>query len=158
MRLVSPAEGAIAVGFRSAREIADRVDRAFYIGKQIEPGVLVPGVPRQNFERAQANMIGEVLAGRREQLVEHPAHREHGRAAVDRDAPIATCRILPPGDVLRSSTVTSSPRAASAKAETSPPTPAPTMTTRSLGMLSAGSALSIDMCPYLFTLLIDKSN
>ena len=53
------AEGAIARGLGGACEIADRIDRARFIGEQIEPGVLVPGVARQDVERPQADMIAK---------------------------------------------------------------------------------------------------
>jgi hypothetical protein len=46
-----------------------------------------------------------------------------------REAPAATSRIFPPGAAARSSTVTSSPRAARATAAASPATPAPITTT-----------------------------
>ena len=78
--------------------------------------------------------------------------------SVVRAGPIATCRILPPGRV---TALQHGPRrglrAANAKAETRPATPAPTMTTRSLGMSSACSASPIDRCLYLFYTPPDKS-
>ena len=41
-------------------------------------------MPRQRLRRVQGEVIVEPLADALEQLLEHPAHREHGRPGVER--------------------------------------------------------------------------
>lgn len=80
------AEAAIAVRLPCARKGADGVGRCIDIGEQIEPFALVPGVTGEQRGRLQPDFRLEAGAGLGEELVEHPAHREDGRACLDRNA------------------------------------------------------------------------
>jgi hypothetical protein len=57
---------AIARGLGGAREFSDGVDRTLFAGKEIEPGAIVPGVAREDFQRLQVNAIFEIPARGRE--------------------------------------------------------------------------------------------
>ena len=72
--------------FVRAGKLADGLGRARCIGEKIEPGVATPGVACQYAQRLQTQLLGERRARRLEDLLEHPAHREHRGARVDRCA------------------------------------------------------------------------
>ena len=103
-------------------------------------------------------MIGEILAGGRKQLLEHPAHREHGRTAVDQRR---TDRDLPHLAANRRAALENSDiQSACCECERGDQTGhACTDDDDTIsGHVRAGSAYAIDMCQYLFTFTIDKSN
>ena len=87
-------------------------------------------MPRQHRQRSQRHVIGERQPGRGEHLLEHPAHGEHGGAAVDQRPPTSSRRILPPGAAPAPGPAPPC-RGGKRRAAESPPIPAPTMTMRS---------------------------
>ena len=86
--LVAEAQEAARLG--RARKVADGFGRAVAIGKQVEAGHLIaalrPVVPCQHVERRKRKLRIDRGSRRREDLIEDPAHREDGRAGVDRQA------------------------------------------------------------------------
>jgi hypothetical protein len=53
------------------------------IGRQIQLAAIGPEVPRQNRQGLDAHLIFQPGADAAQQGIEHPAHGEHGGAAVD---------------------------------------------------------------------------
>ena len=80
-------EVAVSLRFDRPGEGADRGHAAFEIGVEIEAFFLAPSVAREDVRRPQRHGGLEAGAGIGEDLVEDPAHRQHGRPGVDRGAP-----------------------------------------------------------------------
>ncbi len=66
------------------------------VREQVESFALAPGMPREDLQGRQRDMAIQFGAGSLEKLVEHPPHREHGRARVDhRAVHVAFSRLAP---------------------------------------------------------------
>jgi hypothetical protein len=77
------AEASVASGFRRAGEGADRLGRVSRVGEQVEAFAGAPGMARHQPGATQPNRVVESHAGGGEELIEHPAHRQHRRPRID---------------------------------------------------------------------------
>ena len=76
-------ETAVAAAFGGAGEGGDGVGRAVDVGMEVEQLAIAPGVAGQGGGRMQDEVPVERGAGRGEDLLQHPAHGEHGRAGIE---------------------------------------------------------------------------
>ncbi len=67
-------------------EIADRLGRPLELSVQVETLPGSPGMAGEQSGPSQFQMRGQRTAGPHEQFLEHPAHRQDGRSAVDAHA------------------------------------------------------------------------
>ena len=116
----------VTAGLRRAREPADVLGGAPLVRVEVQRGAVVPDVAARGCPRAAAGGVRRVGCpaaahtwSKTQRMVRTvgPASTRVPRTAIS--------RILPPGPAARSSTVTRWPRAASSRATTSPPMPAP---------------------------------
>ncbi len=80
------AEAQVTARLRGAGERGHGVGRAPRVGEEVEHAAVGEGVARQAIDGRDPHVVVEALAEGREDLLEDPAHGEHGRPRVERAA------------------------------------------------------------------------